>query len=166
MIKRITILLMLAALVAAPLGTILSSPEGLGQVKDLESLEEYLQDNFWERQPLIDLARWFQLTGGLVERNDVFYSEEGLIEDFQPEDPYAASTVNTREIIHFSESNSCPVALLLIPTARAVQPEQVPAFLVDKGFNQKTFIDDSYRGMAGYVTTVDAYAALLPHRNE
>ena len=166
MIKRITILLMLAALVVAPLGTILSSPEGLGQVKDLESLEEYLQDNFWERQPLIDLARWFQLTGGLVERNDVFYSEEGLIEDFQPEDPYAASTVNTREIIHFSESNSCPVALVLIPTARAVKQEQVPAFLVDKGFNQKTFIDDSYRGMAGYVTTVDAYAALLPHRNE
>ena len=43
MIKRITILLMLAVLVVAPLGTILSSPEGLGQVKDLESLEEYLQ---------------------------------------------------------------------------------------------------------------------------
>ena len=125
MIKRITILLMLAVLVAAPLGTILSSPEGLGQVKDLESLEEYLQDNFWERQPLIDLARWFQLTGGLVERNDVFYSEEGLIEDFQPEDPYAASTVNTREIIHFSESNSCPAALVLIPTARAVKQEHV-----------------------------------------
>ena len=166
MIKRATIVLILAFLVLVPLEVLFSAGDQLARVRSLEELEQCLEDNFAARQPLIDLARWFRLTGGLVENNQVFYSKDGLIQNFQPEDPYEASTVNSKAITAFSEKSGCPVSMVLIPTARAVKQEQVPAFLVDKGFNQKTFIDDTYRAMAGYVTTVDAYAGLLTHRNE
>lgn len=166
MIKRLTTVLMLAFLVLVPLQILFSSGGELLQVRSLAGLEQYLQENFAAKQSLIDLARWFRLTGGLVENNDVFYSKDGLIQNFQPEDPYEASTANTKAVTTFSEKSRCPVSMVLIPTARAIKQDQVPAFLVDKGFNQKTFIDDTYRAMAGYVTTVDAYAALLTHRNE
>lgn len=168
MIKKLTSLAMLAVLVLLPALTVYLAPVGSmnRETLTLAGAEAFLRDNMVKKDLLTDVARTFRMSGGLVEQNGVFYSTQGLVEDFQPQDQYTVSGSNNRAVIHFSQDSPVPVAQVLIPTARAVKQKQLPALVVSQGFNQKNFIEDCYRTLAGKVTTIEAYQTLITHMDD
>lgn len=100
---------------------------------------------------------------GEREQNGVFISDGRLIENISP--PVEAYlNQNTQAILSFSERQSVPSYVTLIPTASAILQEQVPSFA--QVVDQKRLIENVYKSFAGKLSCIDVYSTLFQNREQ
>lgn len=162
--KQILSLVLILVLAAVPLATAISAPPGDPPINSLAALEDYLRENFPFGEYMKDAAAELQLQTGQRERDGVFCTEDGLIENYWPAGDDSLRQKNTQAIISFAETHNVPVGSVVVPTAAAVKqkmlPENAPLY------NQKEAIADINRAMEGRVTAADVYSALYHSYNE
>lgn len=164
MLKRILSLFLLLILVLMPAATFLTAPPEKGEITSLQAMEEYLKDNLIFGQMLKNISSEVLLQSGQRERQNVFYSEDGLLANYWPEQGQKIRNSNTHAIIAFAESHDVPVCSVVIPTAAAVKQKNIP----DNAplFNQKEAIAEISREMEGRVTAADVYSTLYQGYDE
>ena len=164
MLKRILSLFLLLVLIAMPVATLWLAPPQQGQFFTLAGMEEYLKDNLVFGQMLKNIGSEVLLQSGQKERQNVFYTDDGLLANYWPQQGQKIRNANTHAIIAFAEDHDVPVCSVVIPTAAAVKQKTVP----DNAplFNQKEAIAEIGREMEGKVTAADVYSTLYQGYDE
>lgn len=128
------------------------------------AMESFYQQNLPLAPLLRDLYLQMKITGGAQEFDGIVLANNGLIENFSPSQNTAFRQENTAQIRHFAESCNIPTYLMILPTACAIYQEQLPSRLTL--YNQKRFIEETYRSLAGTLTAIDVYPALYTSRTD
>ncbi len=131
----------------------------------MADIEAFVQDNFPYRQQLENSAVKLGMVFGEKKTDNIFIGDDILIEDIgQPEQEILLK--NLREIKSFAQENSSPVSVLYLPSKYAVMQKELPEDAEYFAFNQKAFIEESYKQLSGLATTVDAYSTLLSNSDK
>lgn len=132
----------------------------------MSEIESFLQENFPFGDELKNSAVKLQLWLGEQEHEGVFIGEDILIEDIgQPDEEIMGK--NLQELQAFVDMNSSvPVSVLYLPSKYAIKQQELPDNAELFGFNQKSFIEQSYNALQGKATTVDAYSVLLANSDK
>lgn len=128
------------------------------------ALEEFFQQAIPFQDFLGDLSRQLRIIGGQKEFDNIILTEEGLVKNLVPSADTGIHKANTKAIRKFAQTCNIPTHLMLVPTSCAIYQEQLPGRL--ELYNQKRYIEETYRSLSGTVTTVDVYPALYNTRND
>ena len=158
MIQRTLALILTAVLFAVPLAAWIGNPSEAGRISSLDGLERYLAESIPLSGQLHDLAGDITILSGQSERNGLFYTEDGLMENYWPADSGEIGKRNTSSIIRFAQKGEVPTFSVIIPTAVAVKQKQAPELA--PLYNQKLFIEEVSRQKSGQVTAIDVYPSL------
>ena len=101
--------------------------------------------------------------GGAREKNGIFITDSGLIENITDGDD-GILNANLAGIESFADKSRVPAVVALIPTAAAIMQEQLPANA--ELLNQKQLITQCYEQLSGKAGTVDVYSRLFSARDE
>lgn len=166
--KRLTplgfIILILGLLVAA----VASDPAGVWRVARrewahptvfAEELEDLLRENLPFREELRSGALRLRMLGGGAEQNGIFLVEDGLIPNLTVTANTTIHRGNTRRILSTIEESSSTSYFMLIPTSCAIYRDKLPSYAPI--YQQRSFIESTYKQFYGSAVTVDAYNALL-----
>ena len=158
MLKRLLSLLLLAALVAVPVATVAVNPPAAEDFSSRQAVENYLKSSLIFREELKSVASEALLQSGQKERDNVFYTKDGLLENYWPTAGDEVRRANTKSVITLSKNHDVPVGVVIVPTAAAIKQKLVP----DNAplFTQKEAIAEIYRAMEGKVTATDVYSTL------
>lgn len=129
-----------------------------------EKTESFLAERLPFAETLRETCLKLRLFGGLREKDGVYIASGTLIEAFDPADSTTLPLANTQALYDFAGQADTPTYLLLIPTACAVYQERLPD--AAPLYDQKSFIDDVYRRLAGRISAVDLYPALFSARED
>lgn len=164
MYKKLLSLLLAAALLAVPISTWAANPPTAADLISTQTLEQYLKENLPFGDALRSIASQALLQSGQSEREGVYYTEDGLVENYYPQQPDTVRQTNAEAIITFAQQHDVPVASAVIPTAAAVKQKLLP----DNAplYNQKETIAEIGRAMEGKVTVTDVYSTLYQHYDE
>ena len=124
-----------------------------------EQLEDFLRENLPFREDLRGAVLRLRMAGGSSEQDGIFLVEDGLVEDLRVTDNTALHRANTRQILSVMERSSSPAYFMLIPTACAIYRDKLPEYA--PLYNQRGYIENTYKQFYGTASTVDAYNALL-----
>lgn len=124
-----------------------------------EALEEFLQENLPFREELRGGVLRLRMLGGSPEQDGIFLVEDGLVENLIVTENTALHRNNTRQILAVMEGSSSPAYFMLIPTACAIYQDKLPEYT--PLYNQRGYIENTYKQFYGTASTVDAYNALL-----
>ncbi|MCL2857136.1 MAG: DHHW family protein [Oscillospiraceae bacterium] len=132
-----------------------------------EVVESHIAQSFPGRDALTGWSLAIRVLGGQREYNQIFISGDELIPVLDPPLDYQVSE-NTGAILEFASQSRARVYTMIIPTVSAIRQQSLPSFFLGQSvFNQRQFIDQVYAEMlGGGVSTVDAYSALLEHREQ
>ncbi len=159
--KRLTAILLLAAFFTLPVYTLATAPPDVLPTT-IEEVESYLSESLLGADYLRERVLDLRLAMGQSEQRGIFYTPQGLVKNLELLGGQSVHSANTREIIRFAENHQKPVYVMLIPTACAIKQQWVPQYA--PLYNQKTFIEDAYRGFSGKVTVIDVYPTLFANR--
>ncbi len=159
--KRFAAILLLAAFFITPVYTLATTPPDAVPTT-LSGVEDYLRRSLPGAQQLRMRVLDLRVAMGQTEQRGIFYTPQGLIKDLKVTAGQSVANSNTREIIRFAERHQKPVYTMLIPTACAIKQQWVPQYA--PLYNQKNFIEDTYRNFAGKVTVIDVYPTLFANR--
>lgn len=99
------------------------------------------------------------------EQDGVFITQNRLIQNLEePVSSYVQN--NTEALLRFAGQQSVPAYMALIPTASAILQNATPPFSDSRIYNQKQFIDERYKSLAGSLSCIDVYSSLLQHNNQ
>jgi hypothetical protein len=166
--KRLLPLGFMVILCGITLSAVLRDPDGAAGVLRrgwdhpailAEALEEFLQENLPFREELRGGVLRLRMLGGSSEQNGVFLVEDGLVENLTVTGDTTLHRNNTRQILAVMERSSSPAHFMLIPTACAIYQDRLPEYA--PLYNQRGYIDNTYKQFYGTASTVDAYNALL-----
>ena len=124
-----------------------------------ESLEGFLVENLPFREELRGAVLRLEMLGGSAEQDGVFLAGDGLVENLVVTSNTSIHRSNTRQILAAMGETSSPVYFMLIPTACAIYQDQLPEYL--PLYNQRGYIENTYKQFYGTASTVDGYNALL-----
>ena len=158
MLKRILSLFLIVILAVVPVATIWVNPPKAEDISSLENVEKYLRENFVFGEELKAFSTQLLLQSGQKEQNNIFYTEDGLLENYWPAADETVMDSNIKAITDFAQKHDIPVGVVVVPTAAAVKQKLVP----DNAplYNQKEAIAEIYRQMEGKVTAADVYSTL------
>lgn len=137
----------------------------------MKAYEEYVSDQFPERDRFIAVKTGTQRLMGKKDINGVYFtSGNTLVErhteesvDMEKADRKVARMISQAEKIQ--ELIDGRTTLMLVPSADAVQLQLLPKYA--ENFDQKSWIESTaIHAKAAGLTVVDAYAALLEHSAE
>lgn len=137
----------------------------------MKAYEDYVTDQFPGRDGFITVKTGLQRLMGKKDINGVYFAPGNtLVErhtkesvDLRKADKKTARMIGQME--KMQELIDGRTALMLVPSADAVQPQRLPEFA--EGFDQKGWIDSTaVLAQAAGVTVVDACTALLEHSTE
>lgn len=137
----------------------------------MKAYEEYVSDQFPERDRFIAVKTGTQRLMGKKDINGVYFtSGNTLVErhteesvDMEKADRKVARMISQAEKIQ--ELIDGRTTLMLVPSADAVQQQLLPKYA--ENFDQKSWIESTaIHAKAAGLTVVDAYAALLEHSAE
>lgn len=128
------------------------------------AMESFYQQHLPLAPFLKDFHLQIQLMGGAQEFDGIVLAKNGLIQNFSPNQNTALRLENTAQIRYFAENSHIPTYLMILPTACAIYQEQLPPRLAL--YNQKRFIEETYRSLAGTVTAIDVYSPLYSSRTD
>ena len=166
--KRLLPLCFIAVLVAITLSAVISDPAGAKSVLRqgwdhptvlAVELEDFLRENLPFREKLRGAVLALRIAGGAVEQDGIFLAGDGLIPDLTVTADTTVHRGNTRQILAAIEETSSPACFMLIPTACAIHRDKLPDYA--PLYNQRGYIENTYKQFYGSATTVDAYNALL-----
>lgn len=126
-------------------------------------LETWFIDQFVFRDQWIGVKAYGELAFGKIENQNVYFSkDQWLIGQVDIQDP-ARMQKNIEKIRQFAEVSEIPVTVMMVPTAAAMEKEQLPfgAYNTD----QDELIDDIKRQLEGSVQFVDVREALRQKKN-
>lgn len=121
-------------------------------------LETWFIDQFVFRDQWIGVKAYGELAFGKIENQNVYFGkDQWLIGQVDIQDP-ARMQKNIEKIRQFAETSEIPVTVMMVPTAAAMESEQLPfgAYNTD----QDELIDDMKRQLEGSVQFVDVREAL------
>ena len=124
-----------------------------------EALEDFLCQNLPFREELRGTALRLRMVGGAVQQDGIFLVEDGLIPDLVVTSDTTIHRANTRQILAAIKDASSPAYLMLIPTACAIYQDKLPSYV--PLYQQRSYIESTYKQFYGSAVTVDAYNALL-----
>lgn len=146
-------------------------PDALMDGSFMKAYEDYVTDQFPGRDSFITVKTGAQRLMGKKDINGVYFAPgntlverhaEGSV-DMEKADRKVARMIGQAEKIQ--ELIDGRAALMLAPSAGAVQPQRLPEFAAE--FDQKSWIDSTaILAKAAGMTVVDAYAELLEHSAE
>jgi len=159
MIKKILSCIVLGVLVVMPVLSVLLSPPHQQDFSSFQTLENYLDEHLVLADPLRTVSAELSLLAGQKERDGVFYTSDGLLQNFWPTESNTVRQRNTDAIITFAQNHDVPTYSVVIPTAVAIKQKLVP----DNAplYNQKEIITTINRAMEGKVTAIDVYPTLF-----
>lgn len=166
--KRLLPLGFIAMLVAIPVAAVVGNPvearwvlrQGWDHPTILAvEMENFLRENLPFREEFRSAALTLRIAGGASERDGVFLAEDGLIPNLTVTADTTLHRGNTRQILAAIEDTSSPACFMLIPTSCAIYSDRLPDHL--PLYNQRNYIENTYKQFYGSATTVDAYNALL-----
>lgn len=162
------ILVILALSAASPLLHPASAKTALATVVNPQLFGSTMEDFYRHGLPFADALRdvclQLRMAGGAEEFDGLVLAQSGLIENFVPSGDSSLRKDNTAAVRGFAEDSGIPTHLMIVPTACAIYQEQLPARLTL--YNQKRFIDETYRSLSGQVTAIDVYPALYSARED
>lgn len=158
MLKRVLSLFLLIVMAAVPAATVVVNPPAAQDISSLQAFEDYLKGNLIFREELKNVASEVLVQSGQKEQENIFYTQNGLLENYWPTAEDEVKRSNIKSVIAFAENHDVPVGVVIVPTAAAVKQKLVP----DNAplFNQKEAITEIYRAMEGKVTATDVYSTL------
>ena len=170
--KRASVLLYISAVLVLSLGSLLLHPASaataLSTITDPTLFGTVMEDFYQHNLPLSGFLRdaclQLQMLGGAEEFNGIVLADNGLIENFEASSDPVLRRGNTDAVRQFAEAHGVPTYLMIVPTACAIYQEQLPARL--NLYNQKRFIEETYRSLSGQVTAIDIYPTLYSSRND
>lgn len=124
-----------------------------------EALEDFLCQNLPFREELRGTALRLRMLGGAVQQDGIFLVEDGLVPDLVVTSDTTIHRANTRQILAAIKDASSPAYLMLIPTACAIYQDKLPSYV--PLYQQRSYIESTYKQFYGSAVTVDAYNALL-----
>lgn len=152
--------IVVAAVANDPAGALRVARQGWDHPTVLgQQLEDFLGQNLPFREELRGMVLRLRMLGGSLEQNGIFLVEDSLIPNLTVSGDTTLHRGNTRQILAAMERTSSPASLMLIPTACAIQQDKLPDYL--PLYNQRGYIENTYRQFYGTASTVDAYNALL-----
>lgn len=166
--KRVFPLGFLAVLAAIVIAAVAKDPAGAARVARQgwdhptvlgEQLEVFLGQNLPFREELRGMVLRLRMLGGSSEQNGIFLAGDGLIPNLTVTGDTTLHRGNTRQILAAMEETSSSAYLMLIPTACAIRQDRLPDHL--PLYNQRGYIESTYKQFYGTASTVDAYNALL-----
>lgn len=122
-------------------------------------MENFLRENLPFREELRGAVLRLRMLGGSREQNGLFLVEDGLIPDLSVTGDTTLHRGNTRQIQAVMGRTSSPAYLMLIPTSCAIYQDKLPEYA--PLYNQRSYIESTYKQFYGTAATVDAYNALL-----
>ncbi len=123
-------------------------------------LEDYLADQFPQRDGWITVKTFAELASGKRESGGVYFADGYLIDKFTSFDAKCFKT-NIQALKSLDEKLDVPMRVMLVPTAAGILTDKLPAFAPN--IDQKVFIE--YAGKQG-LDTVDVTDALKEHSGE
>ena len=173
-VKRISALVFLLALAAMPVWMFYSGwPHSFPQLtreyiasgEFTAAAEMSFKNNFPLREQLSNLAWNLRYRTGTKELDGYFITGTGSVVKNVGAPNAELLEENNDTIRTFADQTGLPSAyLMLIPTACAVKQEDLPAFATL--YNQKNFIESTYRNFSGSLTPINVYSMLLEHQRE
>lgn len=166
--KRVLPLGFIAVLIAILLSAAVNDPAGAWAVVRrgwdhptvlAEQMEDFFRENLPFREELRGTVLRLRMLGGSREQNGLFLVEDGLIPDLTVTGDTTIHRGNTRQILSVMEKTSSPAYLMLIPTPCAIYQDRLPDYA--PLYNQRSYIESTYKQFYGTASTVDAYNALL-----
>lgn len=124
-----------------------------------EELEDFLRQNLPFREELRGGALRLRMLGGSSEQNGIFLVEEGLVPNLSVTADTTIHRGNTRRILEAIEETASSSYFMLIPTSCAIYRDKLPSYAPI--YQQRNFIESTYKQFYGSAVTVDAYNALL-----
>ena len=124
-----------------------------------EVLEDFLRENLPFREELRGTALRLRMLGGGMEQNGIFLVEDGLIPDLVVTGDTTIHRGNTRQILSTIQEATPSAYLMLIPTSCAIYQDKLPSYV--PLYQQRSYIESTYKQFYGSAATVDAYNALL-----
>ncbi len=124
-----------------------------------EALEDFLCQNLPFREELRGTALRLRMLGGAVQQDGIFLVEDGLVSDLVVTSDTTIHRANTRQILTAIKDASSPAYLMLIPTACAIYQDKLPSYV--PLYQQRSYIESTYKQFYGSAVTVNAYNALL-----
>lgn len=129
----------------------------------MTDIETYISDHFAARVPFLKLKGFSERLLGRSERNDVFITEDMLMEKV-PEPDYTSIDKSVAAINKFDEGIDAQVFMMLVPTAAAIYPDKLPYFA--PAVDQKQLIDYVYGNLSSSIIPIDAYSAMQNSSSE
>lgn len=166
--KRLMPLGFIALMAGLLIAAVVNDPGGAWQVLRqgwdhptvfAEALEEFLGQNLPFREELRGEALRLRMLGGGAEQNGLFLVEDGLIPNLTVTSDTTVHRSNTRRILSTIREADPPAYLMLIPTSCAIYQDKLPSYA--PLYQQRSFIESTYKQFYGSAVTVDAYNALL-----
>lgn len=166
--KRLMPLGFIALVLGLLIAAAANDPAGIGQAVRqewahptalAEELEDFLRRNLPFRDQLRSGALRLRMLGGAAEQNGIFLVEEGLIPNLTVTPDTAIHRGNTRRVLAAIGETTSPAYFMLIPTSCAIYRDKLPSYAPI--YQQRDFIESTYKQFYGSAVTVDAYNALL-----
>ena len=160
----IFLVLMVAGMAAVSLRADLSSLGGAAQLlsgKTAALMEQSFASAFPFRDQLLQLGWDIRFAAGRRQEEHCFIGEDCIIPNI-PEPSESCLEQNIAGVSRFASVNSrIPVYFALVPTAAAIQQEDLPEFSLGSMVNQKELINSVYQELSGTVSSVDVYGSLF-----
>lgn len=166
--KRISavifLILMVAGMAAVSLRASFSSLGGLPQLLSGETaslMEQSFSSAFPFREQLLQLGWDIRFASGNRQEEGCFIGNGHIIPNISAPSERCLEQ-NIDGIARFAAVNSrIPVYFALIPTAAAIEQDDLPEFSTSYMVNQKGLIEEIYQALSGSVSTVDIYGSLF-----
>lgn len=157
-------MLLAVLMMLPPLYLTAADPQGASEVlRGKLKPERFISRNLPFGGRLRRTALELRYLGGQREFGGLFVYDGGLMENFQPVDQFLYSNENIR-VINEVASAGVLTYVMLLPTACAVLQHHTPRFA--PLYDQKRFIESTYRTLAGSATTIDAYPVLFANSDQ
>ena len=128
------------------------------------SLDQYLQAQYPFSYPLKKLRARLEYAAGKKEQNGIFYTHGRLIENIvNPAVSY--TNQNTAALRSYTASQGINALFLLLPTACAVDQEELPSHSVSL-FDQRTYLERVSQSLPKNILSLDAYPTLFSNRSQ
>ncbi|MEG1943632.1 MAG: DHHW family protein [Angelakisella sp.] len=173
--KRLLPLAFIFIILSITVTTYLGSPVAFGEnvLHNLghptimaEHLERYFRQNLSFKEPLRSLNLALRTACGNLEKDGIFFTDDGLVSHFIPTTDSTVHRKNTREIVSFTKRSKPPAAVMLLPTASAIYQDKLPPFASRIQMNQHFFIEETNKVFSGSAMAIDIYPALFSGRKE
>lgn len=142
--------------------------EKLWTGKYTEQLEDYVVDQFVNRDMWVGVKSDLERLSGKTENNNVFFGKQDyLFERFEA--PMDMLDKNMNQILRFAERQQAhfdSISLLMVPNAQSIYPEYLPPHAIATDQAQPPLMAFITKQLGGTVNIVSLLQMLTEHKNE